>query len=116
MTVITPQGIPLVSDRLAGVVITNGSVTVFTPQGAPLVSDRLAGVVITNGSVTVFTLQGIPLVSDSLAGVVITNGTLVLHQITRDASGDYTCSAENSEGSGTSHPVQLRVHCEYAIT
>ncbi|XP_053613496.1 hemicentin-1 [Plodia interpunctella] len=43
------------------------------------------------------------------AGIILSAQSLVLQRVTRDAAGDYTCMAANSEGKGTSNPVSLLV-------
>ena len=47
--------------------------------------------------------------------VIISDGNLVLQGVQRDFSGDYTCSAQNSEGVGESQPVRLDVKCKKDI-
>ncbi|XP_068619221.1 neural cell adhesion molecule 2-like [Battus philenor] len=42
-------------------------------------------------------------------GVILSAQSLVLQSVTRNAAGDYTCMAANSEGKGTSNPVSLQV-------
>ncbi|XP_076335730.1 uncharacterized protein LOC143238948 isoform X2 [Tachypleus tridentatus] len=42
-------------------------------------------------------------------GVIISNYTLVLQKVDRSKRGRYVCKATNSEGSGESDPVYLRV-------
>ncbi|XP_069944398.1 protein turtle homolog A isoform X2 [Cherax quadricarinatus] len=43
------------------------------------------------------------------AGIIKSNQSLVLQGVSRDSSGEYTCSAANLEGSGDSNAVQLSV-------
>ncbi|MPC64340.1 hypothetical protein E2C01_058453 [Portunus trituberculatus] len=58
-------------------------------------------------------LQGEELNHNVSAGLIQSNQSLVLQQVTRRSSGQYTCSATNLHGIGSSNAVQLSVKCEY---
>ncbi|XP_065338846.1 B-cell receptor CD22-like isoform X3 [Cloeon dipterum] len=49
------------------------------------------------------------IVQNVSAGVIISDNSLVLQGVTRFNAGYYTCIASNSEGKGSSNPVELRV-------
>ncbi|XP_065338847.1 contactin-2-like isoform X4 [Cloeon dipterum] len=51
------------------------------------------------------------IVQNVSAGVIISDNSLVLQGVTRFNAGYYTCIASNSEGKGSSNPVELRVMC-----
>ncbi|XP_045133861.1 nephrin-like isoform X2 [Portunus trituberculatus] len=53
--------------------------------------------------------NGDPVEHRGSKGVLIQNQTLVLQGLSKDAAGLYTCKATNSEGEGTSQPVDLSV-------
>lgn len=57
--------------------------------------------------------QGVVLPHNTSARVIRSNQSLVLQKVTRHSSGNYSCSAVNSEGETVSNHLQLRVQCEY---
>lgn len=52
------------------------------------------------------------LTHNASARVIRSNQSLVLQKVTRSSSGNYSCSAVNSEGETVSNHLQLRVKCE----
>ena len=46
---------------------------------------------------------------DKKNGILLSNQTLVLQHVLKPRSGLYTCSAENTEGTGESNPLPLEV-------
>ncbi|CAM1332063.1 Uncharacterised protein g10760 [Pycnogonum litorale] len=56
--------------------------------------------------------NGEPIQSDLLKRISIGNQSLVLNRINRQQTGSYSCTAENSQGTGESNPIKLTV--EYA--
>lgn len=46
------------------------------------------------------------------AGIIVSNQSLVLQSVKRSNRGKYTCTAENSEGTGESAALYLRVQCK----
>ncbi|CAK1553342.1 unnamed protein product [Leptosia nina] len=46
---------------------------------------------------------------NSSAGVILSDQSLVLQSVQRSASGDYSCAAQNREGSASSNAVALQV-------
>lgn len=59
-----------------------------------------------------FIFQGKPLYQDPAAGVIMSTQSLVLQHVSKDALGDYVCRAVNTEGSGESNPVPLKIMCK----
>ena len=55
------------------------------------------------------------LVSDPRRNIRLDNSSLTLYDVSRAASGNYSCEAFNDEGTSTSRPVPLRVQCECPI-
>lgn len=45
-------------------------------------------------------------------GVILSDHSLVLQGVTRNTAGEFTCLAANTEGKGTSNPVNLKVMCK----
>ncbi|KAF2349715.1 Immunoglobulin-like domain [Trinorchestia longiramus] len=56
--------------------------------------------------------QGQVLHHNVSGGVILSNQSLVLQRVDRAASGNYSCTASNIEGDGTSNAVQLSVKCK----
>lgn len=56
-------------------------------------------------------LQGIEIHATN--GVILTDNSLVLQRVQKNATGDYTCAAVNSEGKGSSSAITLNVRCKY---
>ena len=48
------------------------------------------------------------------SNVRVSNVSLVVHSVGRQSIGDYTCKADNSEGTGSSRPFHLDVKCKYS--
>lgn len=61
------------------------------------------------------TRQGQELSHNVSAGVIKSNQSLVLQQVSRESSGQYTCSAANLEGSEESTAVYLSVKCKRCV-
>lgn len=57
--------------------------------------------------------QGVVLPHNTSARVIRSNQSLVLQKVTRHSSGNYSCSAVNSEGETVSNHLQLRVQCKF---
>ena len=57
--------------------------------------------------------QGHLLEQDTSKGIIMSTQSLVLQHIEVDAVGTYTCRAVNSEGSGESNPVPLKIMCKF---
>lgn len=53
--------------------------------------------------------EGRELLTNRSAGIILSNQTLVLQKVQRQQRGRYVCKAENSEGTGISHALLLRV-------
>lgn len=58
------------------------------------------------------TSQGILITHNASARVIRSNQSLVLQKVTRNSSGNYSCSAINAEGETVSNQQPLRVKCE----
>ena len=52
------------------------------------------------------------LYADQENGVIMSTSSLVLQRVTKAAVGDYVCRAVNTEGTGESNPVPLKIMCE----
>ena len=46
-------------------------------------------------------------------GVILSNLTLVLQHVSSSTRGNYTCLADNTEGSVTSNSLSLDIKCKY---
>lgn len=57
-------------------------------------------------------LKGIILAHNTTARVIRSNQSLVLQKVTRQSSGNYSCSAINAEGETVSNQLELRVKCK----
>ena len=57
--------------------------------------------------------QGDLLEQDTSKGIIMSTQSLVLQHIEVDAVGTYTCRAVNSEGTGESNPVPLKIMCKF---
>ncbi|XP_032521471.1 nephrin-like [Danaus plexippus] len=53
--------------------------------------------------------QSLKIQQNPSSGIILSDQSLVLQRVNRNASGDYICSAQNSEGSASSNPVSLQV-------
>ncbi|CAM1311000.1 Uncharacterised protein g5577 [Pycnogonum litorale] len=53
--------------------------------------------------------EGKEIFTDPQQGVIISTQSLVLEKVNRHRRGNYTCRAVNTEGSGISNPVSLRI-------
>lgn len=60
----------------------------------------------------IYSIQGVLISHNASARVIRSNQSLVLQKITRNSSGNYSCSAINAEGETISNPLALRVKCE----
>lgn len=58
-------------------------------------------------------MQGIILAHNTTARVIRSNQSLVLQKVTRQSSGNYSCSAINAEGETVSNQLELRVKCKF---
>jgi hypothetical protein len=58
--------------------------------------------------------QGQNVRENSSAGVLIVEQSLVIRRVSRLHSGRYSCTAINTEGTGLSNTVQLRVMCKWS--
>lgn len=56
--------------------------------------------------------KGQELRTNTSAGIVISNQSLVLQKVQRTNRGLYYCMATNSEGTGRSNEVFLRIRCK----
>ena len=45
-------------------------------------------------------------------GIILSNLTLVLQRVTAHTRGNYSCVADNSEGSVTSNSLSLDIKCK----
>ena len=57
-------------------------------------------------------IQGEAVRQDVARGVILSNLTLVLQHVSPSTRGNYTCLADNSEGSVTSNSLPLEVKCK----
>ena len=57
--------------------------------------------------------QGDLLEQDTSKGIIMSTQSLVLQHIEVDAVGTYSCRAVNSEGTGESNPVPLKIMCKF---
>lgn len=60
-----------------------------------------------------FLFQGIVISHNASARVIRSNQSLVLQKVTRNSSGNYSCSAINVEGETVSNQLPLRVKCKF---
>jgi len=60
-----------------------------------------------------WTHNGAEVSRNTTAGVVFSDHSLILRNITKDAAGEYSCLAANSQGKGFSNFVNLSVRCKY---
>lgn len=60
--------------------------------------------------------QGLVIAHNASARVIRSNQSLVLQKVTRNSSGNYSCSAINAEGETVSNQLPLRVKCKYVRT
>ena len=49
---------------------------------------------------------------DVAGGVILSNLTLVLQHVSPSTRGNYTCLADNTEGSVTSNSLSLDIKCK----
>lgn len=56
--------------------------------------------------------QGVVISHNASARVIRSNQSLVLQKVTRNSSGNYSCSAINAEGETVSNQLPLRVKCK----
>lgn len=54
------------------------------------------------------------LLHNTSARIIRSNQSLVLQKVTRQSSGNYSCSAINDEGETVSNQLELRVKCKCA--
>lgn len=59
-------------------------------------------------------VQGVVLTHNQSARIIRSNQSLVLQKVTRQSSGNYSCSALNDEGETVSNQLELRVKCKSA--
>ena len=57
-------------------------------------------------------IQGEAVRQDVTRGVILSNLTLVLQQVSSSVRGNYTCMADNTEGSVTSNSLSLDIKCK----
>ena len=57
-------------------------------------------------------IQGEAVRQDVARGVILSNLTLVLQQVSSSVRGNYTCMADNTEGSVTSNSLSLDIKCK----
>jgi hypothetical protein len=62
--------------------------------------------------IILFRFQGLLLTHNASARIIRSNQSLVLQKVTRNSSGNYACSALNSEGETISNQLSLRVKCK----
>lgn len=60
-----------------------------------------------------FIFKGVLLTHNASARIIRSNQSLVLQKVTRNSSGNYACSALNSEGETISNQLSLRVKCKH---
>lgn len=74
------------------------------------------GILFTIGSTFfIISLKGIILAHNTTARVIRSNQSLVLQKVTRQSSGNYSCSAINAEGETVSNQLELRVKCKLSL-
>ena len=61
---------------------------------------------------SIYSLQSQLLHQDSSKGIIMSTQSLVLQKVSRETVGDYVCRAVNTEGSGESNPVALKIMCK----
>ena len=59
-----------------------------------------------------FFFQSEMLYADQENGVIMSTQSLVLQRVTKAAVGDYVCRAVNTEGTGESNAVPLKIMCK----
>ena len=55
------------------------------------------------------------LYADQENGVIMSTQSLVLQHVTKSAVGDYVCRAVNTEGTGESNAVPLKIMCKLQL-